>query len=488
MQRGGYRELMALAWPVVLARSAQAVIGFSDAAMVAPLGEDALAATTAAATNTIAFFVLPVGIVFIVQSFAAQLVGQRDLRGALRYAYYALMLAALTFVLSLAVIPGLGAFIEKLGFSPEVRALMASYMAIRFVAAAAVVGSEGLGNWYAGLGDTRVAMIASILAMVVNVGLNWLLIYGHLGAPALGVEGAAWASVIASWVSFAAISLYFFVDRGGRVMAGLHAAEQSSSCGRLPELQRRATGSPESLPVAKSVIDSEHLSFAEFRRMLHYGLPNGLNWLLEFSAFLVFINFIFADLGTSVIAALMAVLEVNSVSFMPSFGLACAGAILVGQAIGRGEHDCVPRIVARTLSLAVVWQGLVGIIYLFFPVSLMAIFAAESNHPESSEIAILGASLLVISVAWQIFDAIVMTLSEALRAAGDTAWCLWARLATGWFLWLPLSYAVVKICNGSPAEAIWCMVADFAALTIALAWRFRGGAWRHIDLTGQSIL
>ncbi len=479
---------MALAWPVVLARSAQAVIGFSDAAMVAPLGEDALAATTAAATNTIAFFVFPVGIVFIVQSFAAQLVGQRDLRGALRYAYYALMLAGFTLVLSVAAIPGLGAFVDQLGFTPEVRALMASYMAIRFVAAAAVVGSEGLGNWYAGLGDTRVAMIASIIAMVVNIGLNWVLIYGHLGAPALGVDGAAWASVIASWLSFAAVALYFAVDRGRRVMAGLLAARQDSRRTPLPERQKRPPRPSESLLGVIPGLASGRLSFAEFRRMLHYGLPNGFNWVLEFSAFLVFINFIFADLGTSVIAALMAVLEVNSVSFMPSFGLASAGAILVGQAIGRGDHDSVPQIVARTLSLAVIWQGLVGIIYLIFPVSLMSIFAAESEHPETSEIALLGASLLVISAAWQVFDAIVMTLSEALRAAGDTAWSLWARLATGWFFWLPLSYAVVKIYNGSAAEAIWCMVADFAALTIALAWRFRGGAWRRIDLTGRSIL
>ncbi len=486
MQRSGYRELVALAWPVVLARSAQAVIGFSDAAMVAPLGENALAATTAAAINTIGFFVLPVGIVFIVQSFAAQLVGKRDPRGALRYAYYALILAGITFVLSLAAIPGLRAFVDQLGFTPEVRALMASYMAIRLVAAAAVVGSEGLGNWYAGLGDTRVAMLVSILAMVINVGLNWVLIYGNLGAPALGVEGAAWASVIASWVSFAAVCLYFVVDRGRRIIA-ISLADEDDPSEECRPCTECAVESGD-IGAAKPVLDSDRLSFAEFRRMLRYGLPNGFNWLLEFSAFLVFINFIFADLGTSVIAALMAVLEVNSVSFMPAFGLASAGAILVGQAIGRGAHDSVPRIVGQTLSLAVLWQGLVGIVYLIFPVTLMSVFAAESESAGTSEIALLGASLLVISAAWQIFDAIVMTLSEALRAAGDTAWSLWARLGTGWFLWLPLTYVVVKIYNGSAAEAIWCMVVDFAALTLALCWRFRGGAWRRIELTGKSLL
>jgi MATE family multidrug resistance protein len=88
-----YRQLFTLAWPIVLARSAQAAIGFADAAMIAVLGKDALAATTTGALNTFALFILPMGLVFIVQSFAAQLLGQGDLAGARRYAWYGLLVA-----------------------------------------------------------------------------------------------------------------------------------------------------------------------------------------------------------------------------------------------------------------------------------------------------------------------------------------------------------------------------------------------------------
>ena len=489
----GYREFIALAWPIVLARSAQAVIGFSDAAMVAPLGENALAATTAAATNTLALFILPMGIVFIVQSFASQLAGRRDLDGARRYAYYALILAAITLVLSCAAIPGLGTFVDMLGFTPEVRGLMATYMTIRFVAAGAVVGSEGLGNWYAGLGDTRVAMVANIIAMIVNIALNWVLIYGNLGAPALGVEGAAWASVIASWVGFAAIAAYFAVDRGRRVLAEIATRPESEAPPAPPPPPTHdpppspATHDPHATPETSGDLSSaaeRRLSWAEFRRMIRFGLPNGFNWFLEFSAFLVFINVIFADLGTSAVASLMAVIQVNSVSFMPAFGLTTAGAILVGQAIGRDTHDEVPRIVLRTLSLTMAWQGLVGIGYLLFPTALMAIFAAEGESAETSKVALLGATLLAISAAWQLFDAFVMTLNEALRAAGDTAWCLWARVATAWLVWLPLTYVVVSVIYvGSAPAAMWCMVAYFVVLSGVIGWRFRSGAWRRIQLT-----
>ncbi len=486
MSAPGYREFVALAWPIVLARSAQAVIGFCDAAMVAPLGEDALAATTAAATNTMAIFILPMGIVFIVQSFASQLAGKRDLDGARRYAYYALILAAITLLISCAAIPTLGAFVDTLGFTPEVRALMASYMAIRFVAAGAVVGTEGLGNWYAGLGDTRVAMVASIIAMLVNIGLNWVLIYGNLGAPALGVDGAAWASVLASWAGFAAIAAYFAVDRGRRVLAEITASHATEA---QPIAASRAQPAAAGARPAEPSTAARRLSFAEFRRMIRFGLPNGFNWFLEFSAFLVFINFIFADLGTAAVAALMAVIQVNSVSFMPAFGLTTAGAIFVGQAIGRGEHDDVPRIVARTLSLTMSWQGLVGLGYILFPIALMAIFAAEGESAETSSVAVLGATLLAISAAWQLFDAVVMTLSEALRAAGDTAWCLWARVATAWLVWLPLTYLIVNLIYvGSAPAAMWCMVTYFVVLSGVIGWRFRSGAWRRIQLTEDPLL
>ena len=466
------RTILALAWPIVLARSAQAVVGFTDAAMVAVLGEDALAATTAASLNAMALFILPMGVVFIVQSFAAQLAGQGDHDGARRYAGHALALAAASLLLYLALIPAAAPLVERLGYTPEVRALMAEYIAIRLLAAGAVVGVEGLGNWYGGLGDTRLAMLASVVTMVVNVALNWALIYGNLGAPALGVAGAAWASVIASWVGFAAIAAYYAVDRGDRAFARLRAA---AAAGDRPAVD------PVHLPVPPLPGAGR---LRELLRMLRYGLPNGANWFLEFSAFLVFINFIVAGLGTTSVAALMAVLQLNSLSFMPAFGITTAGAILVGQAIGAGAHDLVPAVVARTARLTVTWQGLVGLLYLAIPGPLLVLFAEGDAEPGS--VAALGAVILAISAAWQVFDALAMTLGEALRAAGDTFWCLAARVGLAWALWLPLAYLVVVHRGGDAAAATWVMVAYFVALTLALAWRFRSGAWRRIDLTGRA--
>ena len=97
-----------------------------------------------------------------------------------------------------------------------------------------------------------------------------------------------------------------------------------------------------------------------------------------------------------------------------------------------------------------------------------------------------AAAMLAASAAWQLFDALAMTLSEALRAAGDTTWCLWARVVIAWVLFVPASFLVVDRWGGGPVGAIGCIVFYLAALAVALLVRFRSGAWRNIDLTGSS--
>jgi MATE family multidrug resistance protein len=442
------RTLLVLAWPVVVARSSQAVIGFCDALMSSDLGKDELAAVTTGSLNAFSLAILPMGIVFIVQSFAAQLHGKGDTTAARRYAWYGLALSALIGAVAVAAIPLVDPLLGLLAYTPSVHEHMSDYLGIRLLALGAFVGTEALGNWFGGLGNTRLHMMAGLIAMVLNVFFNWVLIYGNLGAPAMGVQGAALASVIASW---AGLGFLLFVFARGWV---------------LPK-------SPGPLGLRAS----------EMWRMLRFGVPNGLNWFLEFAAFMLFINVVVADLGTNTLAAMMVVFSINSVSFMPAFGLTSAGAILAGQAIGRGDPDQVPRFVKTTMMVTAVWQCTVGIFYVAIPAALIGLFAPPEQ--DVAELVEVGTVLLAISAAWQLFDAVLMTLSEALRAAGDTAWTLWARLATAWLVFTPAALISVNVLGGGHVAAMGCVVGYIALLAGLFAWRFRGGAWRTIDLTGH---
>jgi len=447
----GVGILLRLAWPVMLARSTQAVMGFFDGVMTAPLGEDALAATTTGAINAFAVIILPMGIVMVVQSFAGQLAGRGDPAGARRYGWYGLILSGVVALIGLAALPFIGPALGLFDYAPGVRALMTDYLVLRMTGLGAVVAGEALGNWYGGLGNTRAQLMANIVAMAIDLLLNWVLIYGHLGAPAMGVSGAALASAIGSWVGFALLLAMFL----------------------------RRSGVPATMSVAPS---SGRLRAMELWRMLRFGLPNGLNWLLEFAAFAVFINVVVAHLGTASLAAMMVVININAVSFMPAFGISSAGAILAAQAIGAGRREEVARVLRLTMATTATWQVAVGIFYVAMPTALLTLFAPPG--PGAGALVAIGSGMLAISAAWQLFDAIGVTLAEILRAAGDTAWCFYARIALAWATFIPAAVLVVIVFGGGHIGAILCMAGYIAALAAVLAWRFRGGRWRDIDLTG----
>ncbi len=447
-QSVGLMTLLSLAWPVIIARATQSVIGFTDALLSAPLGEDALAAVTTGALNTVAFIVLPMGTAFIVQSFAAQLRGRGDYEAVDRYAFYGLALAGLATLFSLACIPFTPWLLSFFGYDANVHALMTEYLTIRLLSVGAAVGIEALGNWYGGLGNTRPAMHAGVVAMVVNVAGDYLLIEPRLGLPGYGVAGAAWASTFSTLAGFLVIGTQFV--RGLRKRSPNRALAL-----RLPE----------------------------FMRVLKFGLPNGVNWFLEFAAFALFINAVVAHLGTSVLAAFNVVIQINSISFMPAFGLASAGAILVGDAIGRGAHDDVKKIVVLTAKVASVFMGSVGLVYLLFSQWLMQLFAQGDGS--SDELIKVGATMLALSALWQLFDALGLTLGEALRAAGDTAFCMLIRVSLGWLVFAPLGYALVFHLDAGVQGVIGAMIVYMALLAAGLSLRFLSGRWRDIDMVGE---
>lgn len=444
------RQLLALAWPIIVSRSAQTVISVSDAFMVAPLGEDALAATTTGALNVFGLFILPMGVVFIISSFASQLFGKGDHGGARRYGFYGLIFSLLLeflFVASIAFVPSV---IGKLSYSPSVANLMVQYCEVRIVSGGAAIGLEALGNYYGGLGNTRLPMAMQILAMVLNVGLNWVLIFGHFGAPAMGVKGAAMASTISTCIAFAVLLFCFLRGMG-------------------EERQARSNRGA--------------LHWNEFVRMLRFGFPSGINWFVEFTAFTLFVNVVLNGLGTTTLAAFMAAMQINQVSFMPAFGLTSAGAILVGQAIGAKALDAVPKTVRLTAIATCTWQGTVAVIYLLFAKWVMLPFAPPGD--EQARFLELGAHVLVMSATWQLTDAVSMSFAEALRAAGDTTFTAWARGIVAWVLFVPGAYVSVRVLGGGIDWAIFWLSGYLGVLAVILWLRFRSGVWKTLDLTGQ---
>lgn len=444
------RHLLMLAWPIIVSRSAQTVISVSDAAMIAPLGENAIAATTAGALNVLLLFALPMGATFILSSFASQYYGRGDHGGARRYGFYGLAFALLLELLYVGLLGVVPSVIGRFGYSPAVTDLMVQYAKPRLIGGGAAIGLEALGNYYGGLGNTRLPMATQVLCMVLNVALNWVLIYGHFGAPVLGVEGAALASTISTFIGFFVLL--------GCFLRGIGADPSA----------RRNRGS---------------LRMTEFYRMLRFGIPSGLNWFVEFAAFMLFVNVVLLGLGTTTLAAFMAAMQINQVSFMPAFGLTSAGAILVGQSIGAKDWDAVPKTVRLTALATCAWQGTVAVLYIIFAKYIILPFAPPGT--ERAAFVEVGARVLVLSATWQLTDALSMSFAETLRAAGDTAFTAWTRTLLAWLLFVPGSYVSVRMLGGGIGWAVFWLSTYLGILALVLWLRFRSGVWRTLDLTGQ---
>jgi multidrug resistance protein, MATE family len=442
------RQLVTLAWPIVVSRSSQVVVGTADALMVAPLGEAALGATTTAGLNSFAFFALQIGTVFIVGSFASQLSGRGDDAGARRFALYGLVVAALSTLLAAVAIPFLGTLLSPLSLGADVQPLVVDYMRYRLLSAGAAVGLEALGAYYGGTKNTVLPMIAQVLAMALNVALNWVLIYGKLGAPAMGVAGAGLASTLATTLAFGFL-LACFAWRFG-----------------APEVK------------------AGRMRLAELWRTLRFGVPVGLNWFVELMAFIVFVDVVVAGLGTTELAATMAVMQINSVSFMPAFAMSSAGAIFVGQAIGANKRDDVPRTLRLTITATMAWQGMLALLYLAVPRLWLAPFVPDG----ATSFLAIGAGVLALSAAWQLFDGLAMAVAEALRAAGDTAFSLWARAALGWLVFVPGALLTTRVWGGRELAAASWLVVYLALLAGVLLWRFAGGKWRTLELVEEPLV
>ena len=318
--RPSVSTLLRLAWPMIVSRSTQAVIGVSRRA--------ARGATSASAARRgdhggrlqhVRHPHLADGHhVHRARASSSQLFGKGDLPGARRYAGTASSSRVDDAGRLHGGRPRLPLALAQLPYAPEVRELMTRYLQIRLLSGGAAMGHRGARPYYGGLGNTRLPMIASVFAMALNVALNWVLIGGHSARRRMGVAGSALASALATWVAFLGFWLFFVREHD--------AAGRAQSLASVRRARAHAALRP---PVGPQLV----LRVLRVQRLHQRGGRGPRHDRAR------------RDDGRA---------ADQLVSFMPAFGLASAGAILVGQSIGAGAKTRCRGIVRLTCATAVV--------------------------------------------------------------------------------------------------------------------------------------
>ncbi len=331
-------------------------------------------------------------------------------------------------------------FLAILNAPQEVRPLGATYLFIVSLSviptALLLVGTACL----RGVGDTRTPLYVMLGANAVNILLTWLLVSGNMGLPALGIAGAAIGTTVAR-------------GGGGLVVLWL--------------LLRGRSG-------LKLTLDLRP-DFAILRRLTAVGAPSAGEMFVFHAALLVFVRFI-TDEGTAAYAAHSAIINIESISFLPGFGYAYAAGALVGQSLGAKDPEQAATMAREATLQGMLLMTLAGLVIVLFPEQLLSFFVNDPTAVALGSAALLAAGLIQPSLA------IGFIYNGALRGAGDTRFPLYARMITTWIIRLPLAWLLVDLL-GMGLNGVWlAMCMDFTAQGALAVWRFFGGRWQTIEI------
>jgi MATE family multidrug resistance protein len=415
------------------------LMGTADTYFVGTLGtaqQGAVGFTTTLMWSVFCFFI---GTLEIVQTYVAQATGAGSPERAARWGSSGLHLALAFSVVPLPLALAGESLFAALGVAPAMIPFAGTYFRIRILGAAPIFLSRIGDGYYRGLGDTVTPMIVAGIANVLNVILDALWIPGvpALGIPSFGVEGAAWATIVATCVHTA---IYLGLAR-----------------------RRRARGGP--APRYR-----DRLAPADQRELLRVGAPSGLHWAVDIAAWTLFTVAV-ARLDETQAAANVIGLTIIRASFMPGFGFSTAAQTLVGQYLGARDVASARRSGWNSTWITLGYMGGMGLLFLLFRETLVGFFT------DDPEVIRVGSRLLLWGAAFQIGDGLQLVIAGALRGAGDTRFVMWTALAGSWAVFAPLTFWLM-IVRGMGAEAGWLAVNVWvAALVVPLIVRFRGDAW-----------
>jgi len=442
LDRGGLREVIALAYPVALTQLSATMLGVVDSAMVGRLGATELAAVGFGAVWMWTLFSLFFGTATAVQTFVAQADGAGAPHRCGQWAWHGLYLLVPTSALAAAALaPWVGPAVGLAGMSPELQSAATDYISARLAGEVGFAAVMVLTSFFRGKGDTFTPLYVSLGANAVNALLDYGLIFGNLGLPRWGVAGAGVATAVGQWLSAAV----------------LFAAFRRRSLS-----ERFATG---------VLAPSRQAT----RRLLRTGAPIGGQWCVGMTAFAVFTTVI-ASMGDTSMAASQAFVMLLSLSFMQAIGISIASSTLVGRYVGAGDRPAVRRSFRSSLVLGGGLAGIVAVLFVTIPTPLLRIFT------DDAAVVALGRPLLLLGALFQLFDAIAIISEGALRGAGDTRWPFLLEIALGWGFFVPLAYGLGIMLEGGLTGAWLGGLVYISLLALLLVRRFRSGAWQQIRI------
>jgi multidrug resistance protein, MATE family len=445
------RELLKLAGPMVATQLAQMIILTTDVVMLGRLSTEALAG--AALGNTIYFFAwqLGMGPATAVSPMIAHIVGGRPndragMRAVTRMALWAMLLMTLPLA---AVLLFARDILVLLGQDPVLAAAAGVFVLPLCLGLPLSLGFQVLRNFATALGRPHAPMWVMAVSIPLNALFDYMLIFGHFGAPRLGLLGSGIASTCSFAFGFLAMTAIVLVT---------------------PRLG--------AIRVFRRFSRPDWSKFAELFRL---GIPIGMTMIFEGMLFMS-ATLLMGTFGANAVAAHQIALNVSSLTFMVPLGVAMAAMVRIGLAAGAGDSAGVRRAGFTALALSTGFMSLCGAFIALFPGVLARLYLSGGDPVNAGAIA-LASSLLMVAAAYQIFDGIQVTSALILRGLKDANMPMWLTAGSYWLLGFPACIFLSRTC-GLGGLGVWIGLAFALFLAaISLSVRFwllsRAGAESH---------
>jgi MATE family multidrug resistance protein len=440
------RELIRLGSPIVLTNLAYTLLGVVDTFLMGRVSTLAVGAVGLASVSYLTVSFILRGLVGGVLPFVSRMYGAGELKQAGRFFKYFICIAVF-----ISPMVFLFPWIFRLFFllikpNVDVVSSVLIYSDIRRFELPFTLINTVINGFLIGIGNSRLPMLTSWFSVIVNIVASYILIFGKLGFPSMGIAGVAWGTVIAVALQMV-LSLYIVFRK--------YSVEYRLKSWEWPKAKDLST-------------------------MLLVGAPMGLADGLELAAFTAFFSII-SNIGSVELAASQIANQISSFAFMAGFALSAATGSMVGRYLGAGKKDLAFEAGFHGVFFGAGLMGIIGLLFLLIPGVLMAPFTNDI------EVMRIGLTLLRLMALYQVFDAMNIIFRGALNGAGDTRFTMLLTLLAAWVLFIPGTMFIVFKMNWGVLGA-WISAMGYTfLLSLTFLNRFYKGSWQKIRLIKSGI-
>jgi len=452
-REAGYREVLVVAIPLILSTASWSVQHFVDRMFLAWYSPETIAAAMPAGMVNFTMVSIFMGTAGYVNTFVAQYYGAKRFHRigpALWQGVYMSLIGGLLILLS---IPFAGPIFRLVGHSPQIQQHEVAYFRILCLGGFFYIASFALSGYFSGRGKTWPVMWVNVFTTVVNLILDYALIFGHWGVPELGIKGAGIATVAAGAFSFL---LFLAILAGANTNRTYHTLKGWRFDGEL------------------------------FGRLLRYGFPNGVQFFLEIAGFTGFV-LVVGRLGTASLAATNIAFNINTLAFMPMIGFGIAISVLVGQYLGSNKPGLAQAAAYSGFHLTLGYMIAIGAAYVLVPDIFVAPFAHNADSQSFGEIYRYSIILLRFVAVYSIFDAMNIIFCSAIKGAGDTRYVMFVTVLLSVCVLIIPVYLVIEIFEFGLMSAWVLATAYVTLLGVIFYLRFVGGKWKSMRVIEQEV-